>query len=180
MPRTARPAAERARLLATCPAEAPSWTDVDGPVSLDGLAERTAALDRAATVAEAYLGELPADMTGEVRLDHNHRAIVVQVTRDAERVRAELQRRFDDDDVTAAVETVRYSKAELAQAAATIRTLPGLESATVSTGGGDGRVEVAVRGDVGVARTAINRAVDPCMVKVRRGGHAVPLAPAAP
>jgi hypothetical protein len=173
------PADERARLLATCPAEAPSWTDVDGPVGDDpGLAERQAALSRAADVAQAYLSGLPADMTGAVRLDHHRRAIVVQVTRDGDRVREELQPRLADG-VTAVVETVRYSTAELTRAAATIRGLKDLEWSTIATGGADGRVEVTVPGDVEAARAAITAVVDPCMVRVRHGGRPVPLAPRA-
>src|SRR5690349_10253455 len=120
---------DRAELLATCPARAPEWQDhypspsnTDDPTFLR-LQED---LDQGAGIAERYLTGLPADQAGELRLNYENRSIVVQVTRGAETVRRQLQALLGER-ARAEVETIRYSKAELDRASATIRGIRGLD-----------------------------------------------------
>ena len=117
------------------------WYENLPPVTPDAeTIRREEAVARAADLAEAYLGRLPADQVGQLRNEQHRMTVVVQVTRavDAERVRRDLQGRFGDD-VRAEVETVRWSNAELERAAETIRNIPGL---TWSGMGAGGHVEV--------------------------------------
>jgi hypothetical protein len=169
----------RAELLATCPAQASPWVhgrfgdpaNTDDPEVL-----RVAELvNRAATVAERYLAELPADQVGELRVDPARTAVIVQVTRDADVVGRELQQRLGDD-VRGEVETVRYPKAELERASATIRDLPGLEWSGVGmSGNGRFDVEVVEAEAIPAAKALIAKSVDPCMFTVTQGGPVVPL-----
>ena len=169
----------RAELLATCPAKAPTWvhgTFGDPSNTDDPAVLRTAeTVNRGATVAERFLAGLPADQVGELRVDPARATVVVQVTRDAERVGRELQQRLGDD-VRAEVETVRWSKAELSRASATIQALPGLEWTSVGmSGNGRVDVEVAKAAAVPAATALIAKSLDPCMFTVTQGGPAVPL-----
>ena len=132
------------------------------------LWRRQERLQETAQTATAYLAELPPEQAGVVRLDQRRGAVVVQVTRDAERVQRELQERVG----TAArveAETVRYSQAELERVAQRILSLPGLNLSGVSHGGADGRVDVAVRRDLEQARRWIAAVADPCSFRVTLG-----------
>jgi len=167
-PAPASPASERARLLASCPAEAPAWEAGRPPVTEDAQSiARGQVVDRAADMAKTYLASLPADQVGVLRVDAARLAVVVQVTRDADRVRRDLQERFGAD-VRAAVETVRYSKVELERAEETIRGIEGLEWNGMGTGA-NGRVEVQVPGDPAAAQALIARSLDRCMFTVKHG-----------
>jgi hypothetical protein len=162
----------RAELLATCPAQAQAWyADKAGEqVTDDPEALRAQeAVTRGADVARQYLAKLPADQVGELRVEPAGGAVIVQVTRDADRVGRELQQRLGDD-VRAQVETVRYSKTELDRAAATIRALPGLEMVSIGTSA-NGRVEIEVAKveAIPATRALIAKAVDPCMFAVTKG-----------
>jgi hypothetical protein len=161
----------RAELLRTCPAKAPSWEDELPPPSTDGHGEvpQSPAVDRASDVAHAYLDALPADQTGDLRVNHPDQKVVVQVTRDAERVRRELQERVGDD-VRVVVETVRWPKAELERARARMRTLPGLTWSGLGVSN-DNRVEVVVPPEMGVreAEALLAKTFDPCMFTVTEG-----------
>ena len=170
--------ASRAELLASCPARAPEWQDrYPSPSNTDDPAflRRQADLDRGAVVAERYLARLPADQSGELRLSFQDRAIVVQVTRDAATVRRELQVLLGDT-VRAEVETVRFSKAELDRASATIRAIRGLDWSGVGMAG-NGRVEVWVpdAARIPADRALIAKSVDPCIFRVTQGDRPVPL-----
>ena len=161
-------ASERARLLASCPAEAPAWEAGLAPVTEDAQSiARGEVVDRAVEVAKTYLASLPADQVGVLRVDADRLAVVVQVTRDADRVRRDLRQRFGAE-VRAEVETVRYSKVELERAEETIRGLKGLEWNGMGTGA-NGRVEVQVPGDAAAAQALIARSLDPCMFTVKHG-----------
>jgi hypothetical protein len=162
------PVSERARLLASCPAEAPAWETGRVPVTEDAQSiARGRVVDRAAEVARTYLAALPADQVGVLRVDAARLAVVVQVTRDADRVRRDLQDRFGAE-VRAEVETVRYSKVELERAEETIRGIQGLEWNGMGTGA-NARVEVQVPGDAAAAQALIARSLDPCMFTVKHG-----------
>jgi len=170
----------RAELLATCPAKAPAW-EPDGlpaPASTDdpGYLRLQDALTRAADLADRYLATLPADQVGELRMSYAGPAIVVQVTRDAEAVRRELQKRFGDG-VSAEVETVRYSLAELQRASDTILDIPTAKVTSVGASA-NGRVEVQVpkAEDIPAATALIAKSVDPCMFTVTQGGPFTPWA----
>jgi len=206
------PETDRASMLITCPANAPSWADpLPYPPGIAGeilhrrrlalrhdeayvrelharrdsgagewpetwgfvlTAEEEKAilmvqwrLSAAATIAAEYLDGLPPDQAGELRLDHEHGAIVVQVTRDAERVRAELQS-IVGDGVLVTVETVRYPQAELKLIARRIAGLSGLTWSSLGASGGNGRVDVQVPGDPDEARRLIEEVADPCSFAV--------------
>jgi hypothetical protein len=209
------PKTDRASMLLTCPANAPSWADpVPYPPGIAGeiLHRRRLALRHdeayirdlhsrhdhgagdgvdtwgflltaeeeksiwqvqgqlraAAGNAANYLDGLPSDQAGELRLDHEHGAIVVQVTRDAEGVRAELQS-IVGDGVLVTVETVRFPQAELKLIARRIAGLPGLAWSSLGAGGGNGRVDVQVPGDPDEARHLIEAIADPCSFSVTHG-----------
>lgn len=94
----ASPASERVRLLAGCPAQAPAWETGLPPVTQDAHSiARGRVVGRAAEVARRYLASLPADQVGVLRVDAARLAVVVQVTRDADRVRRDRQERFGAD-----------------------------------------------------------------------------------
>jgi hypothetical protein len=131
-------------------------------------------LRAAAAIAAEHLDALPHDQAGELRLDHEHGAIVVQVTRDAESVRDEIQSVVGDD-VLVTVETVRFSAAELKLIARRITGLPGLTWASIGAGGGNGRVDVTVPGDPDEARRLIEQVADPCSFAVTQGAEVTPL-----
>ena len=174
--------AGRSELLATCPAKAPAWTDdAPAPAATDDPAfqDRQAQLLRGAQAAQDYLTSLPADQAGGVRIDNAAGAVVVQVTRDAERVRRELQDRLGDD-ARAEVETVRWSDTELSRTAEKIRSLPGLEFSSIGHGA-NGRVEVEVptAEAIPAATALIAESVDPCMFTVTQGGPYAPATEAA-
>lgn len=122
-------------------------------------------VEPALEIARGYLEKLPADQAGSLRNDSDNGAVVVQVTRDAERVRAELQRRVGDG-VTVRVETVRYSQAEIGRIADRIQALKGIPFSSLGRGGGNGRVDVTVTGDVEKAREALAKVADPCSFTV--------------
>ncbi len=122
-------------------------------------------LEPAVDTARHYLKDLPVDQAGDLRLDQLHGAVIVQVTRDAEHVREQLQQAVGES-ATIVVETIRYSKAQLKEAMKAIGQLEGLEWVSLGAGGGDGRVEVDVVGDAEDARRRIEAVVDPCMVLV--------------
>jgi hypothetical protein len=209
------PATDRASMLMSCPANAPSWVDdFPHPPGLPGeIARRRhlalrhdeayianlharfdsgggewvetwgflltaeeensiwrvqSQLSAAAAVAAEYLEQLPDDQAGELRLDTAHGGIVVQVTRDAEQVRVDLQSMVGDD-VRVTMEAVRFSQAELTLIAARIERLPGLRWNSLGAGNGNGRVEVTVPGDPDEARRLIEDVADPCSFTVTHG-----------
>jgi len=136
-------------------------------------------LSAAAAIAADYLDGLPSDQAGELRLDHEHEAIVVQVTRDAERVRAELASMIGDGGLVT-VETVRFPQAELKLIARRITALTGLTWSSIGAGNGDGRVNVMVPGDPDDARRLIEEVAHPCSFAVTQGAGATPLPALAP
>jgi hypothetical protein len=163
-------ASERARLLATCPAEVRPWYENLPPVTPDAeTMRRQETVKRAAGVAHSYLDRLPVNQVGQLRTEQHRMTVVVQVTRavDAERVRRDLQDRVGDG-VSVEVETVRWSQVELEGAAETIKNIPGLTWSGMGAGA-DGHVEVAVPGDVATARALIAEKLDPCMFTVEQG-----------
>jgi hypothetical protein len=125
-------------------------------------------LSGVAAIAEEYLDRLPGDRAGGVRLDSARGAVVVQVTRDADRVRAELQEEVGDVALIV-METVRFSKDELKLIAGRIQRLEGLGVTSIGAGGGNGRVEVTVSGDPAEARLLIEEVADPCSFSVTHG-----------
>lgn len=214
------PSTDRAAMLITCPAKAPSWAaDLPYAAGLAGEVEHRrhfavrhdeayvrdlharhdsgagewvetwgflltadeemsiwrvqSQLSEAAAIAADYLDGLPGDQAGSVRLGHAHAAIVVQVTRDAEQVRAELQQQVGDLAVIE-METVRFSAAELTLIAARIERLPGLRWSSIGAGGCDGRIDVMVPGDADEARRLIEEVADPCSFAVTHG-DSIPL-----
>jgi hypothetical protein len=166
------PSTDRAAMLITCPANAPSWA-ADLPHPEMSIWRHQEQLSGAAAIAADYLDGLPSDQAGQVRLDHEQGAIVVQVTRAAEQVRAELQEEVGDLAVIE-METVRFSAAELRLIAARIERLPGLRWSSIGAGGCDGRVDVMVPGDPDEARRLIEEVADPCSFAVTHG-DSVPL-----
>jgi hypothetical protein len=209
------PATDRASMLISCPANAPSWDPElpDAPGLAGEIAHRRdlalrhdaayvadlharfgsgvgewvhtwaflltaeeeksiwrrqSELSAAAAIAADYLDALPPDQAGGLRLDTAHGGIVVQVTRDAEGVRAELQSMVGDD-VRVTMETVRFSQSELSLIAARIERLPGLRCHSLGAGGGNGRVDVMVPGDPDEARRLIEAVADPCSFAVTHG-----------
>jgi hypothetical protein len=168
----------RAELLAACPAQAPSWTEQAGAKAAAPAADDPA-YSRAVDVATRYLAGLPADQAGELRVDQAGRVVVVQVTRDADRVRRELGDRIGDA-ARVEVETVRWSKSELERATGTVARMPGLDLTSVGAGA-DGRVEVTVPDAAAIpeTRAALAKALDPCMVRVTQEDRARTLPGAA-
>jgi hypothetical protein len=133
---------------------------------------RQAQLSGVAVVAEEYLDGLPPNQAGSVRLDSARGAVVVQVTRDAERVRADLQEQVGDVALIV-METVRFSKDELELIVRSIQRLEGLGVNEIGAGGGNARVDVTVSGDPDEARRLIEAAADACSFAVTRGVPAV-------
>jgi hypothetical protein len=129
-------------------------------------------LSSVAVTAEEYLDRLPRDQAGEARLDSARGAVVVQVTRDADRVRAELQERVGDVALIV-IETVRFSKEELKLIARRIERLEGLRWTSIGAGGCNGRVDVMVPGDPDEARRLIEEVADPCSFAVTHGVAAI-------
>jgi hypothetical protein len=141
--------------------------------------QRQGRLTRAANVAQGYLDRLPDDQAGSIRINLERGAVVAQVTRDADLVRAELQGQVGADAVVE-METVRFPHAELARIAKRIEGLRGLAWTSIGVSGGDARVEVMVPGDVDEARRLIEAVADPCSFAVTHGVATVALAPADP
>ena len=209
------PSTDRATMLITCPANAPSWAVEGRPASPGEIEHRRllglrhdeayirdlharqdkgvgdwsetwgflmtvdeemsiwrvqAQLSEAAAIAEDYLDRLPGDQAGGVRLDSARGAVVVQVTRDADRVRAELQEEVGDVAVIV-MEIVRFSKDELELIAGRIQRLEGLGVTSIGAGGGNGRVDVTVSGDPDEARLLIEEVADPCSFAVTHGSR---------
>jgi hypothetical protein len=161
--------AGRAEALASCPAAAAGWEErAAPPAASDDPAAARAGEQVAAAAAEAsrYLGTLPADQAGGVRVEPATRSVVLGVTRGAPEVRRAVQARVGPG-VRVRVETVAFSHAALEDAARRIPDIPGLTWSSVGVDS-NGRVVVGVPGDVAAARRLIAETVDPCMVKVEQ------------
>lgn len=128
-----------------------------------------AQVTRAANTAHDYLERLPPSQSGSMWLDHTRGVVTLQVTHDAENVRAAV-RALVDPVVTVVVETVRYSKAELQQIRAVIMS-SGLEWNSISVSA-DNRVEVTVRENLAAAEALLGGLVDPCALVISLGEQA--------
>ena len=180
-----RSTADRAELLRTCPARLPA-TEFDGPAPRpsddpDWLAFQER-MQVAVNTAEKYHRALPRDQQGHPpAFLWAETAVLVQVTRDAEAVRRELQARIGPG-VTVRVETVRYSAPELDRLRTAIMAVAQRELAEQWAGIGwtvDNRVELSVEGDVEAARRVVAAHVpDPCSWIVEHGQRAVAAAAA--
>ncbi len=119
----------------------------------------------AVNAARRYLSALPDDQAGELRVDSAHGAVVVQVTRDAEQVRAELQAEVGDS-AGIVVETIRYSQTQLKRAVRAIEELDGIRLVSIGAGGANGRVDLEVRGDLDDVRRLVSNVAEACMVAI--------------
>lgn len=172
---------ERQRLLAACPAKAQSFSAWRQELAEErGLSrpvyEGDAAFYPIADVAEDYLETLPAEQRGIVVIDSVRKRVIVQVTRDRGKVLTELRTRVEDPK-TVTVETVRWSRGELAAFANRIDSVPGSGSWDYGYDGPDDVVKVDVSGDAEGARRKISEVVAPCAFKVR--GDVEPVMPQA-
>ena len=167
--------ADRAHALVTCPAQAPGpWaiSDADRRSKAGG---RQHELDPIIQAAEALLGRLPDEQRGHRWVDPQNHRVVVQVTRNAESVLAEL-RTLVENPSSIAVELVRYSRAALDEWAERIIAMDDIGWSSVGSENPNNRIEVKVRGDAAVAWQRITRVVEPCAVRVEGGIVIRPLA----
>jgi hypothetical protein len=150
-----------------------SWGFLMTPEEESSIWARQEGLQPAIDVARRYLSSLPRDQAGSLRSDAVHGVVVIQVTRDTDRVRKELQAQIGDG-VLLEVERVRFSQAELEQIAARVQALAGLKLSGIGADGGNDHVDIVLSGDPEQARLLIEQVADPCSFTLTQG-EVVPL-----
>lgn len=166
-----RYAGGRARLLATCPAEAQrfiAWqqelaerVDRERPV-----VENDDSLFPTADAAQNLINALSADQRAWVPIDSVRDRVIVQVARGDNEVLAYLRENVEEPE-RITTETVRWSGENLATFADRLDTLPNASSWGYGLNSANGRIEVGVPGDAGEARRRISEVIDPCAFRVR-------------